>query len=397
MRVAVPREVTPSERRVALVPDAVARLAKAGIDVTVESGAGDSALFTDEAFGEAGAAIETDQGKLYGSSDVVVKVQKPVQLEDDGRHEVDLMKEGTVLLAFLQPLSNLDLVKRLSDRGITGISMDAVPRIARAQSMDALTSMASVAGYKAALMAANSLNRFMPMMMTAAGTLAPAKGLVLGAGVAGLQAIATARRVGAVMYGYDIRPAVEEQVKSLGANFIGAQVVVAEAEHMGGYAKELSADTQDTERQRIHQSIMDMDFVIATAAIPGRPAPLLITEQMIRDMRTGSVIVDVAAESGGNCELTRPGEENVEHGVLIQGPLNLPSAMPVHSSQMYSRNIANLLTHLVKDGQMQLDFEDEITRNCCITHQGEVLHVPSPAASQGNPPPVGRESPPEQG
>ena len=377
MKIGVPKENTPGERRVALVPDSVAKLVKSGFDVAVEAGAGEPAMFFDDQFEKAGAEIEPDAARVYGSADVILKVRSPMERNGAGVHEVDLLREGTLLIAFLQPLTNVGMVKRLADRGVTSFSMDAVPRIARAQSMDALSSMASVSGYKAALMAAESLGKFFPMMITAAGSLAPARGLVLGVGVAGLQAIATAHRLGAVLQAYDVRPAVGEQVQSLGATFIQPKVLVAEAEHASGYAKELTQQTQQSERETIHEHVVDVDFVITTAAVPGKPAPVLITEDMVRDMRPGSTIIDIAAETGGNCELTKPGEQILENGVLIQGPLDLPSSMPIHASQMYSRNIYSLFTHVVPDGQVQLDFEDEIVRNSCITHAGQVEHVPT--------------------
>lgn len=376
MKVAVPVEIAPDERRVALVPDAVTTLMESGMEVLVESGAGRGALFPDPAYMDAGASIVPDTVELYEAADVVLKVQHPLMNDEVGRHEADLMREGALLIAFLRPSTNVELVERLARNRITGFSMDAIPRTARAQSMDALTSMASIAGYKAALIAASALNRFMPMMITAAGTLAPAKGLVIGAGVAGLQAIATARRMGAVMSGYDTRPAVGEQVRSLGASFIEAKVVVAEAEHASGYAKRLSAQTQQRERDIVHDHVAEMDFVITTAAVPGRPAPKIVTDEMVKDMRPGAVIVDVAAESGGNCELTRPGEVVVEYGVAIHGPLGLPSSMPVHASRMYSRNISNLLLHLVRNGKIDPDFDDDITKASCVTHDGQIVQVP---------------------
>lgn len=387
MKVAVPREITPVERRVAIIPSAVGRLTQAGFAVLVESRAGEGALFSDEAYREAGAEIVADAAALYETADVVLKVQQPAMNDALGAHEIDLLREDAALIAFLHPLRNPELVRQLAGRGVTSFSLDAVPRIARAQSMDALTSMASIAGYKAALIAANSLGRMLPMMITAAGTLAPAKGLVLGAGVAGLQAIATGRRLGAVMHAYDVRPIVKEQVESLGAKFIDASsdAVATDTEDTGGYAKELSSLQERSERELIHRQIQDMDFVITTAAVPGRPAPVLVTKEMVMDMRAASVIVDIAAEMGGNCELTRPGEETVHHGVIIHGPINLPSSMPIHASQMYSRNISNLLLHLVKDGKMDLDFEDEITKGCTITHGGRIVHEATLAAGSPEP------------
>ena len=377
MKVAVPREIAAGELRVALVPDAVATLREAGMEVTVESGAGEGALVSDSAYVDAGASVENDPVALYESADAVLKVERPVLNESVGRHEADMMKPGTLLVGFLRPSGDAEMVRKLADNRITAFSMDAVPRIARAQSMDALTSMASLAGYKAALIAGNALNRFMPMMITAAGTLAPAKGLVIGAGVAGLQAIATARRTGAVMFGYDVRPAVGEQVRSLGASFVEPQVVVAEAEHASGYARQLSAGTQHRESDILAEHVAAVDFVITTAAVPGRTAPKIVSEAMVAGMREGAVIVDIAAETGGNCELTRPGETVYAHGVAIHGPLGLPSTMPVHASQMYSRNIGNLLTHVVGSDGAGPDFDDEITMASCITHDGEIVGVPA--------------------
>ena len=371
MRIAVTREKAEGERRVAVIPETVSRLVESGLDLAVEAGAGAEALFFDDAYGEAGATVVADAKDLYPRSDVVLKVQKPTM------DEVDALRDGSLLIAFLEPRTDLELARRLADKGVTAFSMDAIPRIARAQSMDALTSMASITGYKAALIAASSLGKFFPMMMTAAGTIAPAKGLILGAGVAGLQAIATARRIGAVMFAFDVRPAVAEQVASLGATFVEVKVIVAESEHEGGYAGELTPETQRGERELIMEHIVDMDFVISTAAVPGTSAPLLITEDMVNAMKSGSVIVDVAAETGGNCELTRPGETVQVGGVTIHGPLNLPSSMPVHASQMYSRNISTLLLSLVSEGQISLDFGDAIVSGACITHEGRIVHEPT--------------------
>ena len=377
MKIGVPAEIEAGERRVALIPDTVTRLVTAGMEVVVEAGAGAGALISDQAYQAAGATIVSGPATLYGEADVVLKVGKPSVNDAAGRHEVDMMRAGSVLVAMLQPLSDPVLVRRLADRGVTSFSMDTIPRIARAQSMDVLSSMASIAGYKAALIAASSLGKIFPMMITAAGTLAPSKGLVIGAGVAGLQAIATSRRLGAVVYAYDVRPVVKEQVQSLGATFVELEGTAVGAEDASGYAREQSEEDQRVSRDLIHRHVQDMDFVISTAAVPGRPAPVLITKEMVVDMRLGSVIVDIAAESGGNCELTRPGEEIVEHGILIVGPLNLPSSLPTHASQAFSRNISNLLLHVAKEGQVRLDFDDEITRACCITHDGEIVHGPT--------------------
>ena len=381
MKIAVPKEIADGERRVALVPDTVGRMVKGGMEVLIESGAGVEALSSDQAYLDAGATIIDDTLLLYEQADVGLKIQAPIMNETIGHHEADMIREGANVIALLQPLVNFLPVQRLALRGVTAFSMDAIPRIARAQSMDALTSMASIAGYKAVLTAADSLGRFMPMLVTAAGTLAPARGLVLGAGVAGLQAIATGRRLGAVMSAFDVRSAVSEQVKSLGATFIGDQTIVEEAEQETGYAKELSGASQQRERDLIHEHAQTMDFVVATAAVPGSTAPLLISEEMVKAMRPGSVIVDVAAETGGNCELTKPGSTIVEHGVTIDGPINIASSMPVHASQMYSRNISTLLSHLVDDGRIVLDFDDEITKGCCITHEGNIVQEGTLAAN----------------
>ena len=377
MKIGVPREIADGEGRVSLTPDTVGRLVKDGMEVFVESGAGREALISDQAYQAAGATIVDGAESLYGPVDVSLKVHAPIENGAVGRHEADMMREGSHLIALLQPLNSPDLVRRLAGQGVNSFSMDSIPRVARAQSMDALSSMASLSGYKAVLIAANALGKIFPMMITAAGTLAPAKGLVLGAGVAGLQAIATARRRGAVMSGYDVQSVVKEQIQSLGATFIEPEKTMVAAEGAGGYAVELAEEAQRVGRDLIHRHINDMDFVISTAAVPGRRAPLLITKEMVVDMRLGSVIVDIAAETGGNCELTRPGENIVEHGIQICGPVNLPSMLPTHSSQLYSRNIFNFLSHLVDQGQVRVDFEDEITKACCITYQGEVVHEAS--------------------
>ncbi len=372
MKIGVPKEIVANECRVALAPDAAGKLVKAGIEVSVESGAGEAAFLLNDMYEKDGCTIVSDTASLLGKSDVILKVQGPVFNKALGKEELDMMTEGSVLIAFLQPLVNHELIKKLAQRKITSFSMDAIPRIARAQRMDALSSMSSIAGYKAVLIGANMLGKYLPMMMTAAATMPPAKVLVLGAGVAGLQAIATAHRLGAVVEAFDVRPAVKEQVQSLGATFVELEEIAEEAEDKGGYAKELSEETQRREKELIHQHIAGSDIVITTALIPGKRAPILITKEMVKSMKVGSVIVDLAAEMGGNCELTEPGQEVVKDGVIISGPLNIPSSMPMHASQLYSRNISALLLHLVKEGELHLDFEDDITNGCCITHQGEV-------------------------
>jgi NAD(P) transhydrogenase subunit alpha len=354
MRVGVPKETTPGEERVALVPDVVARLD--GIDVAVERGAGIAAGFDDAVYTEAGATVVDD---AWRGVDVVVKVAKPSPAE------IERLHDGQVLIAFLQPLTDREGIGRLAARGVVAFAMESIPRITRAQAMDALSSQATVSGYKAGLIAADLLPRFFPMLTTAAGTIAPAKVLVLGAGVAGLQAIATARRLGAVVSGFDVRPVVREQIQSLGATWLDLGIVGEEGE--GGYALELTAEEQQRQQEALEQRIPEFDAVITTAAIPGRAAPRLIPASAVEKMRRGSVIVDLAAETGGNCELTQPGEVVDAHGVTIVGTLNLPSTMPFHASQFYSRNVSALLTHLAPKGELALDWEDEITAGACVT------------------------------
>jgi len=374
MRIGIPKEILQGERRVALIPDSVAVLVNAGHEVFVQASAGQEAAHFDQAYLEKGATIVPDTESVYRSMDLILKVQAPMGNESLGQHEVDLMDKGTTLIASFQPLSNLGLVGKLVDQGITCFSMDSIPRIARAQKMDSLSSMSSLSGYKSVLIASNSLGKYFPMLMTAAATVPPAKGLILGAGVAGLQAIATARRLGAVVRAFDVRPDVKDQVESLGAVFIQVEDVMAEGEGTGGYAQELSEEHQRLEQEMIHQFVKDSDFVITTALIPGRPAPVLITQEMVDDMQPGSVIVDIAAETGGNCELTRPGEVVNSNGVLIHGPLNLPSSMPAQASHLFSRNVVALVQHLVKDGAFNFDFDDAITQGCCITHESQIVH-----------------------
>ena len=372
MKVGVPKEIVVGENRVALVPDAVGLLRKAGPQILFESAAGEGAFFPDRAYEAAGATIVSDPVALFTEADVVLKVQTPVLNPVLGKHEVELMREGTVLISFLQPLSHPDLVNRLVERKITSFSMDLIPRIARAQKMDALSSQSTVAGYKAVLAAASSLGKFFPMLVTAAGTIPPAKVLVLGAGVAGLQAIATARRLGAMVQAYDIRPAVKEQVESLGGTFIELDLGGKNTEDVSGYAEELSAESQEREKVLLRRHVPEADIVITTALIPGKRAPVLITAEMVQDMKAGSVIVDLAAEAGGNCELTEPDRVVTRYGVTIHGPLNVPSAMPVHASQMYSKNISSFLLQIVRNGKLEFDFNDPITNDTCITHEGRV-------------------------
>jgi NAD(P) transhydrogenase subunit alpha len=360
VRIGVPKETAEHERRVALVPDVAERLAAAGHEIAVEPGAGEQAGFPDDAYAAAGASLSADPW----AADAVVKVRKPSPAE------LDRLREGTVLVGFLEPLSDAEGVEQLASRGVVAFAMESIPRITRAQSMDALSSQATVGGYKAALIAADRLPRFLPMLTTAAGTIQPAQVLVLGAGVAGLQAIATARRLGGVVLGFDVRPVVREQVESLGAKFLDLGVRGEETE--GGYARELTPEQQAEQQAALEQRLPTFDAVITTAAIPGRPAPRLIPGSAVEAMRPGSVIVDLAAETGGNCELTVPGEEVVRHGVLIVGTTNLPSTMPYHASQLYARNVQALLTHLAPEGELQLDFDDEITAGACVARPKEV-------------------------
>ncbi len=365
MKVAIPKETAAGERRVALVPDTAAKLIAAGLQVSIQSEAGKAAYLTDSGYEAAGVTVVADATGLLKDADAVLKVQPPEVAE------VQLLRRGAILISFLQPATQGDIVRALAAQGVTAFSLELVPRISRAQSMDALSSQASAAGYKAVLMAAGRLGKFFPMMMTAAGTVAPARVLVMGAGVAGLQAIATARRLGAVVSSYDVRPAVKEEVQSLGATFI--ELPLEAQEGQGGYAKEQSEDFLRKQRELIGEHIAKSDVVITTAAVPGRRAPLLVTADMVRGMRPGSVIVDLAAETGGNVELTKAGEDVDVDGVTIMGTRNVPSTMPLHASQLYARNVANLLLHLVKDGAINLDFNDEITKGSCVTHGGEIV------------------------
>jgi H+-translocating NAD(P) transhydrogenase subunit alpha len=360
MRLGVPKETAPGERRVALVPEAARRLAEAGFEVVVERGAGVAASFPDEAFTEAGARVVENAF----DAEAVVKVQKP------SREEVEGLSSGSLLVAFLQPLTDSEGIERLAARGVVAFAMESIPRITRAQPMDALSSQATVSGYKAVLLAAERLPRFFPMLMTAAGTVAPAEVLVLGAGVAGLQAIATARRLGAVVTGFDVRPVVKEQVESLGATFL--ELGVRAEETAGGYARELTPEDERRQQEELEERIGGFDVVVTTALVPGRPAPRLIPAGAVAGMRPGSVVVDLAAEAGGNCELTEPGEIVEREGVTIVGLTNLPSTMPYHASQLYARNVSALLQHLAPEGELHLDWEDEITAGACVTRQEEV-------------------------
>lgn len=374
MIVGVPKEVFPNERCVALVPGLVPSLSKKGLTVLIEKGAGARAGFSDEEYAQQGARIVENRDELFSQADVILTVHGPGTHSEAGSADLARLHAGKTVIGFLDPLGAPQGIQELAARGATAFSMELMPRITRAQPMDALSSFATVAGYKAVLLAAEVLPKMFPMMMTAAGTITPARVFVVGAGVAGLQAIATARRLGAVVQAYDVRPAVKEQVESLGATFIELALETKEAEDKGGYAKEMGEEFYRKQREMMTEVVAGSDVVITTASIPGKRAPVLITAEMVKGMPLGSVIVDLAAERGGNCALTRPGETVVEEGVTIRGPINLPATVPYHASQMYGKNISNFLLHLVKDGEIELDTDDEITKGTLVTHAGEVVH-----------------------
>ncbi len=379
MRLAVPKETAENERRVALVPEVVRKLSARGIDVVVQQDAGAAAMIPDAAYAEAGATLASDAAEVWGA-DAVVAIAPPSPAD------IARMRPGALLIGFLQPLTSGATAAAARDARVTALAMEAIPRISRAQSMDALSSQSNVAGYEAVVLAAESLGRFFPMLMTAAGTIPPAKVLVLGAGVAGLQALATARRLGAVTTGYDVRPEVAEQVESLGASFLDLGL---EAAGEGGYARELTAEERAQQQQALTDAIKGFDVVITTALVPGRPAPKLVTAEAVQGMKPGSVVVDLAGESGGNCELTEPGRTSVKHDVVIVSPLNLPANMPEHASQLFARNVQELLGLIVQDGEdgaapeLKLDFDDEIVAGSCVTRDGEIVHEGAKAAAAG--------------
>ncbi|MBV9688443.1 MAG: Re/Si-specific NAD(P)(+) transhydrogenase subunit alpha [Ktedonobacteraceae bacterium] len=359
-------ETIQGERRVALVPNVAAKLATSGFQVVVQANAGQKAGFTNDAYRQAGMAVEADRGAVLSTADMVLSVQ-PLCLED-----VALLRAGATTISFLQPATQSAIIEALAAHDVTAFSLELLPRISRSQSMDALSSQASLAGYKAVLMAANRLGKFFPMLMTAAGTIPPARVLVLGAGVAGLQAIATARRLGAVVEAYDVRPAVKEEVKSLGATFLELELEAQVGQ--GGYAREQSEEFLTKQRKLLAERVAVADVVVTTAAIPGRRAPLLVTAPMVKSMRLGSVIVDMAAETGGNCEVTQSGQVVEVDGTWVDGTTNIPSTVAFHASQLYASNVTNLIQHLVSDGQLKLNFEDEITKGCCVTYNGQVVN-----------------------
>ncbi|ACK66894.1 NAD(P)(+) transhydrogenase (AB-specific) [Rippkaea orientalis PCC 8801] len=372
IKIAVPKESELGELRVALVPDTVSRFIKLGFEVLVQSGAGLGAHFTDGDYQAAGAQIISSADQLWTEADLLLKVAPPG--EQNGQQEMDWLKPGAVLISFLDPLGNPEKIQALAQRQITAFSMELIPRTSRAQSMDALSSQASIAGYKAALLAAASLPRMFPMMTTAAGTIPPAKVLVIGAGVAGLQAIATAKRLGAVVEAFDVRPAVKEEVQSLGAKFVEIPIEEDTATK-GGYAKEVSQNTQERIRQVLTEHVKKSNVVITTAQVQGKRAPIIVTEEMVAEMDSGSVIVDIAADRGGNCACTEPGKDICYNGVHVIGPLNLPATLPVDASQVYAKNLLTLVKYLVKDGEFQLNFEDDIISEACVTYDGQLRNA----------------------
>jgi H+-translocating NAD(P) transhydrogenase subunit alpha len=369
MILGVPRETISGERRVALVPDLVARLTKRGIDVRIERDAGAAAGHADSAYQQQGALLADD---VFESADILLKVQ-PAEAAEIAR-----LKPGAALIGLLQPFAQRESLELLAARGITAFAMELMPRISRAQSMDALSAMSTIIGYKAVLIAAVHLPRFFPLLMTAAGTVTPARVFVVGAGVAGLQAIGTARRLGAVVEAYDTRPVVREQVESLGAKFVEIEIKSTDVQESGGYARAQAEEFYLRQQAAMARAVAAADVVITTALVPGRRAPVLISEEMVRAMRPGSVVVDLAAEQGGNCALTEPGRDVVRHGVIVCGPVNLPSTLPFHASQMYARTVITYLEHLLRDGRIHLDMEDELTRAPLVTHAGKVLHADAP-------------------
>ena len=374
MIVGVTVERHPKENRVALVPSVVPDLIKAGLEVLVEPGAGEKAGFLDDEYKERGARLATDRSELFSSADVLFLVHGLHVNSESSANDLKLLRSGQMMVGLLNPLGAPEAALQLADKDITAFALELLPRIARSQPMDALSSMATVAGYKAVLLAAGALNKLYPMMITAAGTITPARILVVGAGVAGLQAIATSRRLGAVVQAYDVRPAVKEQVESLGAKFVELELETEEAESSGGYAQAMDEEFYRRQREMMNRVVVESDVVITTAAIPGKKSPILITEEMVKGMELGSVIVDLAAEGGGNCELTKPGETIEAHGVIIMGPENVASSIPYHASQMYSKNLTAFLKNMMDDGELRLDLKDQIIRDSLITHQGEVVN-----------------------
>jgi NAD(P) transhydrogenase subunit alpha len=371
--IGVPRETYAGERRVSLIPAQIPALAKAGCEVIVEAGAGAEAGFPDADYTGKGAQLAVSRDEVF-RADIIVQVRAGGANVEAGKADLSRLRSGQILIGSLDPLSAPQSIQELGATGATSFSLELLPRITRAQSMDILSAMATIAGYKAVLLAADTLPRIFPMLMTAAGTLSPAKVLIVGAGVAGLQAIATARRLGAIVSAYDVRPAVKTEVESLGARFVELPLEATDTAQAGGYAKQMSEDFYQKQRELMTRVVADSTVVITTAVIPGKAAPVLVTKEMVQAMEPGSVIVDLAAERGGNCELTRPGETTIAHGVTILGPLNLPATIPFHASQMYSKNMATFLLHLLKLGISLPEYEDEILRDTRVTHGGQVVH-----------------------
>jgi NAD(P) transhydrogenase subunit alpha len=386
MKIGVPKETFPGDGRVALPVVAAVPLLKAGYEILVQAGAGENAGVSDAEYEKAGIKLVPDRETVFKQADVILQVRGP-GANPQAESDIALLREGQFLIAFLEPLAAPETAEKVAQRKVTSFAMELIPRITRAQSMDALSSMSTVAGYMAVLLAATHLPRFFPMFLTAAGTISAAKVLVIGAGVAGLQAIATARRLGALVEAYDTRPAVKDQVKSLGARFVELELQTADAEDSGGYAKAQSADFYKRQQELMGEHVRASDVVITTAAVPGRRAPVLIPEEVVKGMKRGSIVVDLAAEKGGNCALTEPGKNVERHGVNILAPLNLAARLPVHASQMYGRNVGTLLMHLGKQGKIELNLDDEITRGSMVTHDGKVAH---PAVVEALGSPVGR-------
>lgn len=374
MIIGITKETFPGERRVALIPAVIPNLIRVGLEVLLETGAGDTAGFTDSLYQKEGVRIVSSRAAVFEKADVILQVRAVGANPEAGRSDFDLMQTGQVIIGFMDPLTFPEMVKDIAQRGVTAFAMDLIPRISRAQSMDALTSMATVAGYKAVLLAAERLHRMFPMLMTAAGTISPARVFVIGAGVAGLQAIATSRRLGAVVEAYDVRPAVRQEVESVGARFVELPLETTGAGGAGGYARAMDEEFYRRQAEMMASVVSRSDVVITTAAVPGKKAPVLITREMVASMIPGSVIIDLAAEMGGNCEITRPGETVVEYGVTIFGPVNLPSTVPYHASQLYARNITNFLMYILKEGKIDINLDDIIIRETLVVHGGKVIH-----------------------
>jgi len=373
MRIGVVCERFPGERRVALVPASIPPLKKAGLDVAIECGAGQQAGFPDHLYREKGVEVSPARADVFAAADVILQVRSAGAAGEQGRADLPLLRAGQIVIGMSDPLGAPQAARELAERGVTSFALELMPRITRAQSMDVLSSMATIAGYKAVVLAAETLPRMFPLLTTAAGTVTPARVFIVGVGVAGLQAISTARRLGAVVEAYDVRPAVKEQVQSVGAKFVELPLETAQAEDKGGYARAQDESFYERQREMMARVVAGHDVVITTAAVPGKKAPVLVTAEMVKGMAPGSVIVDLAAERGGNCELTRPDAIVTEYGVTILGPTNLPSTVPYHASQMYARNITTFLLHLVKDGVLTVDIADEITRETLVTRNGEVV------------------------